>query len=223
MAPPHPRGGVFRRLTVKEGSTTSLVIRELRAHAPFTGLGTLLGVMMLIVVVPLDLSRDALSGLFWATHPTHVLFSALVTAGLYRSRRHGSFFKTLMVGYLGSIGIATLSDCIVPFVGEFLLDLPHRDIHLGFIERWWIVNPLALVGIVAGYLQPMTKFPHSIHVLLSTWASLFHMVMAMGDHTSASIVVVLAVFLFLAVWIPCCLSDIVFPLLFKTESAVIQR
>ncbi|NLE41700.1 MAG: class I SAM-dependent methyltransferase, partial [Lentisphaerae bacterium] len=51
------------------------------------------------------------------------------------------------------------------------------------------------------------------HVLLSTWASLFHMMAAMGGgEIGATTIVLMGAFLFLAVWLPCCTSDIVFPL-----------
>jgi len=128
-----------------------------------------------------------------------------------------TLWATLVIGYLGSVGIATLSDCVIPYVGELLLDLPNRGVHLGFIEKWWLVNPLAAVGIGLGYLWPHTKYPHAGHVLLSTWASLFHMTMAIGGDLSILQYTATAVFLFLAVWIPCCTSDIVFPLLFAKK------
>ena len=58
---------------------------------------------------------------------------------------------------------------------------------------------------------------HPLHVLLSTWASLFHMTMALGENVTLLALAVIPAFLFLAVWIPCCTSDIVFPLLFSHE------
>lgn len=111
----------------------------------------------------------------------------------------------------------TLSDSIIPFLGETILDLPNRGIHLGFIERWWLVNPLAIAGTLFAFFKPHTKLPHTAHVLLSTWASLFHMLLAMAPGHQGSWLMIL-VFLFLAVWLPCCLSDIVFPLLFIKPS-----
>ena len=119
-----------------------------------------------------------------------------------------------LVGYVGSIGIATLSDCIIPYVGERLLGMPNPGPHIGFIEAWWLVNPLAGIGIAIGCVWPRTKLPHAGHVLLSTWASLFHMTMTMGNEFGPLTMLAVALFLFLAVWIPCCTSDIIFPLLF---------
>jgi hypothetical protein len=40
------------------------------------------------------------------------------------------------------------------------------------------------------------------------------MTLALGDTLSPVTTVLIGVFLFFAVWIPCCASDIVFPLLF---------
>lgn len=119
---------------------------------------------------------------------------------------------------MGSIGIATISDSLLPYLGETLLNLPNRGIHIGFIEKWWLINPLAVIGILIAYLKPSTKFPHAGHVLLSTWASLFHIIMALGGALNWYLYLVILIFMFISVWIPCCVSDIVFPLLFVGES-----
>jgi len=121
------------------------------------------------------------------------------------------------IGYIGSVGIATLSDSVIPYLGEALLGMPERHMHLGFIERWWIVTPVAAVGIAIAYVRPRTRFPHAAHVFVSTWASLLHILMAVGEGLGLVTYVFVFVFLFLAVWIPCCVSDIVFPLLFVRE------
>jgi hypothetical protein len=193
--------------------TTGTIAKELRVHAPFTAFGTVTGVMIMVVMIQTKVPREIASGLFWTFHPLHVLLSALVTTGMYRRHGAGGLWKTLLIGYTGSVGIATLSDSIIPYLGEILLDLPHRGIHLGLIEKWWLVNPLALLGIALAWFWPGTRFPHAGHVLLSTWASLFHITMAMGGDFDAVMLVLAAGFLFLAVWVPCCTSDIVFPLL----------
>lgn len=193
------------------------VARQLRIHAPFTAIGAFTGIVIVVLAVHLHLPRWASVRLFWTFHPIHVLLSALVTAGMYRLHGRGGLWQTILIGYFGSVGIATLSDCVIPYVGEVLLNLPHRAIHLGVLEKWWLVNPLAAAGIALAYFRPKTKFPHAGHVLLSTWASLFHMTMAIGTHLDAVMLVLIVVFLFLAVWIPCCTSDIVFPLLFSKE------
>jgi len=190
-----------------------VIATELRSHAPFTAFGTLTGIVVMAAFIQFQVSREISSTLFWIMHPLHVLLSALVTTAMYRLHSKGSVIRIIIIGYVGSIGIATLSDSLLPFVGEWLINLPHRDIHLGFIEKWWLVNPLALAGIGLGFVISHTKIPHAGHVLLSTWASLFHILMALGTSIDVVTTILIAVFLFLAVWIPCCTSDIVFPLL----------
>ncbi len=196
-------------------STLKNIGKELSSHAPFTVFGALLGIVIIVIIDRAKISPSVSEQLFEVFHPLHVLLSAMVTAGMYRLHSKGRLWATISIGYFGSVGIATLSDCVIPYLGESLLGFPNRGIHLGFIEHWWLVNPLALVGIAIACFWPKTKFPHAGHVLLSTAASLFHMTMGLGEELTVLMIVVIPVFLFLAVWLPCCASDIVFPLLFS--------
>lgn len=200
--------------SVPQTSRCRLIRYELLAHAPFTALGTLSGMVVLFLLLWTRAPQALSIRLFWVFHPLHVLLSALVTTAM--ARLHGSrgFWRTLAIGWFGSIGIATISDSLLPFAGEWLLDLPHRGLHLGFIERAGLVNSLAVTGIAGGIFWPRTKLPHAGHVLLSTWASLFHITMALGTGFDFLTGLLIASFLFLSVWLPCCTSDIVFPLLF---------
>ena len=192
---------------------------ELRSHAPYTMAGTMVGVATMLLLLLGDVPRSVSVSLFGVLHPFHVFLSAMVTAGMYRIHGRGNILSLLLIGYLGSVGIGSLSDCLIPWLGEVLMELPNRGLHLGFIEKWWLVNPLALAGTAIAYWKPSTKFPHAGHVLLSTLASLFHITMAVGKGMDWLTMGVIAVFLFLAVWIPCCTSDIVFPLLFRKEES----
>lgn len=193
--------------------------KELRVHVPFTAFGAGTGVAIMFAITLFEVPAPVSTTLFWVFHPVHVLLSALVAAGMYRLHGKAAFWRTFLVGYFGSIGIATLSDSLIPYVGEALLDLPHREVHLGFIEKWWLVNPLAAAGVVLAYFRPATKLPHGGHVLLSTWASLSHMTMASESPLSLPMLAATAAFLFLSVWVPCCTSDIVFPLLFARQES----
>ena len=198
--------------------------KELKSHAPFTLFGAITGILIIVFFqrIPSEVSYK----IFYILHPIHVVLSAFVTASMYKlhkcERISGKCIRgkcnlwiLLIIGYIGSIGIATISDSIIPYLGEAMLRMPNRGIHIGFIEKWWLVNPLAVMGVAIAYFSPNTKFPHTGHVLLSTWASLFHIIMAIGGGVLHWFVyVALFLFLFLAVWIPCCISDIVFPLLF---------
>lgn len=195
------------------------VTKELRNHAPFTIFGAITGIVMMLVLYNLPFSVSY--SIFYVLHPIHVVLSALVTSSMYELHTRGKckLWVVIPIGYVGSVGIATISDSVIPYLGEVLLNLPHRGIHLGFIEKYWLVNPLAFLGIALACLRPRTKFPHAGHVLISTWASLFHVIMAAGGTMSTLLVISMFLFLFIAVWLPCCLSDIVFPLLFVKEKA----
>jgi hypothetical protein len=194
------------------------IIRELKHHAPFTTLGALSGILVMLFFrqIPSGVSHN----IFYTLHPIHVILSAFATASMYKIHKHGllkgrcKILILLVIGYVGSVGIATISDSIIPYIGEILLDMPNREIHLGFIEKWWLINPLAVIGVILAYFKPETKIPHMGHVLLSTWASLFHIIMSLGAVVLWFQYLYIFIFLFLAVWIPCCVSDIVFPLLF---------
>jgi len=194
------------------------ILIELKKHAPFTAFGTFTGIAILLIIIFTNvLSRlsEVSSAIFYILHPIHIVLSAIVTTAIYNLHKHKfNFLWGILIGYVGSIGIATLSDSIIPYLGELILDLPHKGIHIGFIERPWLTNPAAFLGIAIAFLKPMTKFPHSGHVLISTWASLFHIIMATGQTINLMTLFAVFVFLFLAVWLPCCLSDIIFPLLF---------
>ena len=138
------------------------ILFELYHHIPFTFLGAFTGI--LIAIPSSHFSYETSYRIFYILHPLHVVFSALVTASIYKLHNPKKFWMFIIVGYVGSIGVATLSDSIIPYLGETLLEMPNRDIHIGFIEKWWLINPLALIGIAIAYFRPATKIPHSGHV-----------------------------------------------------------
>ncbi len=242
-----------------------LIGKELKNHLPFTLLGAVTGIAFMLAGQAWFKSQA--QTLFSIFHPLHVLLSAMVTAALFEIHRKAkNFVIILIIGIVGSIGIATLSDCIMPFFGESILgaaipahaamheheqteDIDHdhavTDVesheheadleeehehvhsaecehaheahprwHIGFIEHWYLVFPAAIIGVLLAYFKPATHLPHASHVLLSTWASSAHMLM--NTHTDMTPLLLTGMFvvLFLAVWLPCCVSDIVFPLLF---------
>ena len=190
------------------------IAKELKGHAPFTALGAATGIVIMVIIVlghvPSGVSRTT----FYTLHPIHVVLSALVTTAMYMRYRKGRIWTAILIGWTGSIGIATISDAIIPYLGGALLHVP-MEFHVPFIEEWWI-NLLALAGIAIGYWRQTTEIPHFGHVLLSTWASLFYFT-AFGIASWVPLLPFIFLFLFLAVWLPCCMSDIVYPLLFAGE------
>ncbi len=235
------------------------VLAELKHHSPFTAFGALVGILFVFLFK--DVSEKTAETLFMVFHPGHVVLSAMVTAALFRKYHpKTNILIIIIVGWVGSIGIATLSDSVIPFFGESILgvsvpahaavhhhsneagagehqhdhdhghssDMPEQGhvhdetcehhqhehkLHIGFIEHWYIVNPAAFLGIIIAWFIPSTKFPHGIHVLISTWASSSHILMNTGSQFSAVNYLGIFIVLFIAVWLPCCVSDIVFPML----------
>ncbi|MBN1816964.1 MAG: hypothetical protein JW828_06360 [Sedimentisphaerales bacterium] len=239
--------------------------REMRIHAPFTVLGAVTGIFFMLVFGYLYQGHTPV--LFSIFHPLHVVLSAMVTASLFKLHRKAKdFIRILLIGYFGSVGVATLSDCIIPFFGETVLGVavpshaglheethpkqhtsagqehedpadhehePHTEavpaevdhehadhaegkphLHLGFIEEWYLVNPAAVLGVLIAYFLPRTKYPHALHVLISTWASSAHILMNTQADITIPLLAGMFIVLFVSVWLPCCISDIVFPMLF---------
>jgi hypothetical protein len=215
---------------------TKLIGAELKSHLPFTLLGASTGIVFMLLFR--GLGKEHAQTLFSVFHPLHVMFSAMVTAALFEIHRKAkSFLLILIIGVVGSIGVATMSDCVLPYFGESILgaaipthaalhdhedgqkceenhDEHHAQLHLGFIEEWYLVFPAALIGVLLAYFKPATHLPHASHVLLSTWASSAHILMNTEADMTATLLAGVFIVLFLAVWLPCCVSDIVFPLLF---------
>lgn len=194
------------------------IFTELKEHAPFTFMGAVIGIVIVFFVR--NMPENITFKLFYVFHPAHVLLSAFVTTSMYKlHKKNPNIIKLFLVGIVGSIGVATLSDSILPYIGETLLHFPHKELHLGFIEKWYIVNPIAILGIVLASFKPSTKFPHSVHILISTAASLLHIVMSLsGIFIGIPLYIEITFLLFLSVWLPCCFSDIVFPLLFTSPN-----
>jgi len=196
------------------------IANELKRHAPFTTFGAFTGII--IIAIWGNVSSGLFQTVFYTLHPIHVILSALVTTAMYTRYRKAKIWLAILIGWTGSIGIATLSDAIIPYLGGGLLHV-EMEFHVPFIEtakmpiigieKWKIVNSAALIGIAIGHWRPTTKFPHAGHVLLSTWASVSYLP-AFGIANWIPLLPFIFLFLFLAVWIPCCTSDIVYPLLF---------
>jgi hypothetical protein len=202
------------------GEMLNRVFKELEHHMPFTFLGAAIGIVFMAIIVNgnylLDISPYT-EDIFFILHSIHVFLSALVTTTLFVKYRTKNILWVIFVGYTGAIGIATISDSLIPYLGELIIGLPKSEPHIGFIEEPLKTNIPAFIGIAVGYLKGTTKIPHAGHVLISTWASLFHIFMAIGASLTTLQMIGIFTFLFLAVWLPCCTSDIIYPLLFSNK------
>jgi hypothetical protein len=153
---------------------------------------------------------------FHLFHPAHMLFSAAATTAMF-CRYERKLLKAILVGLLGAIGVCGVSDIAIPHVAAIILGA-RPEAHICIIQHPGLVLPFAVVGVAIGLgssrgVMRSTIISHSLHVFASTMASIFYMVGPLG--TLAWIDDIGAVFFFvvLAVLLPCCTSDIVFPLL----------
>jgi len=153
---------------------------------------------------------------FHVLHPLHVWISAITTtAVLWHFDR--KLIKTLLLG-LSSVIPCALSDYIVPFVGGKLLGQP-MELHICLIEHPTLIVPFLLLGVACGFLfterlASSSVFSHGAHVFVSSLAALFYLVAFgfTGWLTNVQLVFPVLMVVVLAVWIPCCISDIVIPI-----------
>ena len=206
--------------------TLKHIAHELVEHAPFTAVGAVAGIAVMAIIHFANTPRDVSEGLFYTLHPLHVVLSALVTTSMYRLHLTKSkLWLTVIIGYTGSVGIATLSDILIPYLGGDVLNIPW-ELEVPFIEssnmpfvgipKWVVINAAAVIGMAFAFWKPTTRFPHMGHVLLSTWASLFSFT-AFGMADWLPLLPYIFMFLFLSVWLPCCISDIIYPLLWVRQ------
>lgn len=219
-----------RRLDV--AGRAGAVAKELGSHLPYALFSTALG---LIVVALIDYRAQAVGGsparaegmvaLFHVFHPIHLFLSATATTAMFwkYERKMG---KAILVGIVGSVGICSLSDIVFPYVGGALAGAK-MELHICIVEDPGGIIPFAAAGVLAGLVgtdsvRHLTVFSHSSHVLASTMASLAYLVgHGMGDwisHLSHTFAITV-----LAVLIPCCTSDILFPLACISKGPSRQR
>ncbi len=212
-------------MTASKNKTIELVAQELFHHIPFTALGAVTGVIIMVLITIYNLPQSISNTLFYTLHPAHVVLSAIVTTAICCKYGRRGLLPKIIIGYTGAVGIATISDAVMPYIAGKILGIP-MEFHLPFIEtipffgtvipEWVAINVAALIGIAVGYLKPGTRFPHATHVLLSTWATLFNFT-AFGAAKWTSVIIPIFFFLFISVWLPCCFSDIVYPLLWGVK------
>jgi hypothetical protein len=187
------------------------IIHELKEHIPFTIIATLIAILLVIILDTKSISSE----IFRILHPAHILVSAIATSALFYIYKK-NFLQAILIGITGSIIIGTMSDVIFPFLGGSIFSLEIM-FHIPIIENPLIIFSTALIGSIIGASTKFTKLPHLIHVFLSVFASLFYLISFSQISTitefSLSFIIV-----FIAVIIPCCISDIFYPLAFLKKN-----
>lgn len=211
-------------MKIDENSKLGHIWDELRHHVPFTAFGTSIALILLgVLTVALSPSKAAMSEygheLFHVFHPLHILFSATATTAMFWRYEKG-VFKAVIIGLVGSLGICGISDVFFPFLGGTVVGI-EMEFHWCLIEHPQIVLPFAIFGVLIGLAstnmvhgRSPTIFSHSSHVFISTMATMFYL-MAFGFTEWIPYIAETFLIIFLGVTIPCCTSDIIFPLLFS--------
>jgi hypothetical protein len=160
--------------------------------------------------------------LFHLFHPAHILFSAMTTTAMFY-KYDKSLLKAILIGCLGSIAFCTVSDAIIPtFTARMIgYDAP---IHLCILETPMQIVPFAIIGVLLGLASvysgtiKSTLSSHSIHVATSTMATLFYMIAYTGRLDWINHIGTVFMMTVVAVGGICCLSDVIFPLMFTKKA-----
>lgn len=199
---------------------------ELESHIPYSVGSTVAGMLVLgslSFIVRWFGSGEAMAGvsavLFHFFHPGHVFFSAATTTAMFW-RHERNVIKLLGIVVLGGVIPCVLSDVLIPYLGGRLVGVA-MDFHFDFeLHPFWMLFVVFLGmgsgAFITGRLEHSTIFSHSLHVFISTMATLFYLV-SYGFSDWSNYLLALAFIGILSVIVPCCLGDIVIPHLFTTE------
>ena len=206
---------------------------ELREHVPFSVSAVAIGLIAagaICILGPATVSNDGTTAsardpadlFFHLFHPAHMLFSAAATAAMFM-RHEKNWGKAALVGFTGAVIVCGISDIVMPQCSIMLMgkSLPW---HICVLEHPMLVLPFAGIGVIVGVLaaaggtSQSTIFSHSMHVFVSTMASIFYLIGPFGRFEWIHELGWVFLFICVAVMIPCCLSDIVYPLLFTRKA-----
>ena len=222
------------------GEPASALMVELREHVPFSVSAVAIGLIAAGTICVLGFAsghgaegveahgggegshgHNAAQLFFHLFHPAHMLFSAAATTAMF-CRYDRNAMKAIVIGLIGAIGVCGVSDIVVPHLSLLILGAS-TPWHICVLEHPGLSLPFAAVGVAVGLaasggVMRSTIISHSLHVFASTMASIFYMVGPLGIIAWIDDLGKVFIFVVVAVVIPCCLSDIVFPL-FMSNSA----
>lgn len=185
------------------------VFSELKHHIPFTFGATLIAILFVWILYQENILVS--ESIFHIVHPLHLFASSMVSAAIFYKYKQ-NFVQAFFVGIISAIFIGSLSDIILPYLGSTIIQLK-TNFHLPLIEKPFLIFSTVILGSTIGIATKFTKFPHFIHVFLSIFASLFY-ILAFSSQINLVYFILISFIIFIAVFIPCCVSDIIFPLLF---------
>ncbi len=185
---------------------TKEVFKELQEHIPFTATATIIAIIFVLIFNQINAQTS-----FEILHPLHILASAIVTSAIYSKYRTNKTYS-ILIGITGAILIGSLSDVVFPYLSSLILNL-NPEFHLPLFHKPILILSTALFGAGIGTYFKITKFPHFIHVGLSVFASLFYLI-AFNQNFELTYFLIASIIVFISVIIPCCISDIIYPMIF---------
>ena len=201
----------------------NLLAAEFAQHLPYASVSTLIA-MAAVWWFATQLINEGRAGQlltqargsFHLFHPLHIFLSAIATTSLFwrYQRRIG---RAVWVGAWGTIVPCGLSDYIFPYVGGRLLGRT-LELHMCLIQEPQLFFSFLALGILAGFwaenrLRGSHLFSHGAHIFISSAASLLYLISFGFTAWMSNVQDIFPVFaiVVLAVWVPCCISDIVIP------------
>lgn len=196
----------------KEKTKVETLKHELRHHVPYTLTVSLLaGVIIGFFYLYGLLQNSFVEELFHFAHPLHVLFSAAAISAIYNKYTKSKILTSILIGVFGAVLIGSLSDVIFPFLAGQIFNLK-TSFHLPIIEEPLIILGAGLIGASFGKFPKIFKASHNLHIFVSVLASLAYL-LAFSLNLNLTSVILIAFLTFFFVYLPCCISDIFFPIL----------
>ncbi len=204
------------------------LIGELFCHFPYAIFSVAFSLAVLSFMVYISFISSAHTtlvcqgsdALFHSFHFMHIVFAATGTLITY-FRFSKNIIRGFIVGAVSSMFFCTLSDSILPYLGGTLMGV-HMHLHICFLTELHNVLPFLFVGLINGFIMSRhastqqgtySIFSHFIHILVSSFATMFYLV-AHGCTDWYVNIGIVFLFLVVAVLIPCTLSDVVVPMTF---------
>jgi len=212
------------------GSHEHTISSEVICHFPYAVFSVAFGLAVLSFISFLSMTNLDKAAtckgahlLFHSFHFMHIVFAATGTLITY-FRFSKNIWKGLIVGILTASTFCTLSDSILPYIGGRMLGV-NMSFHMCFISDLDKILPFLFVGLLNGFVMSRhhsskqsfySTFSHAIHILVSSFASMFYLV-SHGFVDWADNIGFVFLFLIVAVVVPCTFSDVVVPMFFAKK------
>lgn len=184
-------------------------MHELKHHLPLTITAVIFSTILVIIFKDNLFNRAKF--IFEYSHFIHLFISSIVPSAMFYKYKK-DFSKAIILGIISAILMGSISDVIFPYFAMLLLGIK-TEFHLPLFENTLLVLSIVISGSIIGVVSKRTKIPHFMHIFISVFASLFYIV-TFTSYPTNYLFIFSSIIVFISVIIPCCLSDIIFPVIF---------